>query len=884
MHPFARYVNPHLADLLAKIDMDKRFVRGEGCRLYDSSGRAYLDLIASYGALPFGHNPPRIWRALESVRSSSEPSFVQPSYLEAAGELAERLIAIAPAGLKYVTFTNSGAEATEAAIKMCRAASGRRRILATWNSFHGKTLGALSATGRAAYQKPFGAPVEGFDFVAYGDAEALDGAFNLRGGEYAAFLVEPIQGEGGIVVPPEGYLRRVRELCDRYGVLLVVDEIQTGLGRTGRMFACEEEGISPDVMLLAKALGGGLVPIGAVLSSERAYTEEFAMKHSSTFAGNTLACRAGIAAIDLLTEDDCALIRNVTARGRVLRSGLDRLRERYPEVVAEARGRGLMLGIKFSVSREDFPNCLMGVMAEQELLTPVISSYLLNVERLRVAPTLNGADVIRIEPPLVIGEGECERALEGIENAVRVVARRDTARLLGHLVPGGFDTYPDLAREPARPHAVARSKPSPSGDPAEARFAFLVHPIDLRNYCEVDPSLSAFSEGALRELASRWNSLVDPFVLSQARIVSPTGASAYGEFIAVPRTSEELLNDPPGETSEILKFAVRLARDRGARIVGLGAYTSVASHGGLHLLNEGVAITTGNSYTVVSAVEAVVTALARLGVDPSRATVSVVGATGSIGRATAMLLSEVAGRIVLIGNPRWPERARRRLADVARAVYTHLATEARRGRVFPEGSVGHSLRSPRAGRSAERAEGDAMTAASLLEEFRGSLVLTTEIDRYLGISDVVVTATSSLGAIVTPTNVKHGAVVCDLSRPPNVSRRIVDERPDVLAIDGGVVALPGRPSLGWDFGFETGLAYACMAETIMLALEHRFEHASIGADLNMDEIGYMRQLAEKHGFRLADLRSFDRPMTPVEWERVIAARRRVREAAVPAED
>ncbi|HEY8498432.1 MAG TPA: aminotransferase class III-fold pyridoxal phosphate-dependent enzyme, partial [Limnochordales bacterium] len=164
-HPFAEFVNPHLADLLERLAMDRRFVRGEGAWLWDERGRRYLDLIANYGALPFGYNPPEIWEALESVRRLAEPSFVQPSFLEAAGELAERLVRVAPPGLRYVTFTNSGAEAVEAAIKMCRAATGRPRILAAHNSFHGKTLGALSATGRPAYQKPFGAPVEGFDFV-----------------------------------------------------------------------------------------------------------------------------------------------------------------------------------------------------------------------------------------------------------------------------------------------------------------------------------------------------------------------------------------------------------------------------------------------------------------------------------------------------------------------------------------------------------------------------------------------------------------------------------------------------------------------------------------------------------------------------------------------
>ncbi|MGE5484434.1 MAG: aminotransferase class III-fold pyridoxal phosphate-dependent enzyme [Ignavibacteriales bacterium] len=873
MHPFADFVNPYLADLLSKIEMDKRFVRGEGCWLYDSSGRRYLDLIASYGALPFGFNPAGIWEAIDSVRRSGEPSFVQPSYLEAAGELAERLISIAPAGLRYVTFTNSGAEAAEAAIKMCRAATGRRRILAAKNSFHGKTLGALSATGKESYQRAFGAPVQGFDFVPYGDAAAVEEAFSRRAGEYAAFIVEPIQGEGGIVVPPPGYIKASRDLCSRHGVLFILDEIQTGLGRTGRLFACQEEDVSPDVMLLAKALGGGIVPIGAVLASEDAYTEEFANKHSSTFAGNTLACRVGIASLDILTGNDCMLLDNVRRNGEILKGGLDEMREQFPHVLRSVRGRGLMLGIQFGITRDTFRDSLLGVMAEQELLTPLISSYLLNAEGLRVAPTLNGSDVIRIEPPLIIDEQQCRSALDGIGRVIEILSRGCTARLLGHLagggIGGGVSGHCDGGGQAVLP---ARQRVRPGEDPSEGRFAFLVHPLDLRNYTEFDKSLRVFPDESLRELASRWNDLVDPFVLSETRIVSASGATAYGEFIAVPKTSEDLINGPREEVMGMLRDAVALARDRGARIVGLGAYTSIASRGGRHLLDEGVAITTGNSYTVVSAVEAVMTALSRLEIDPRRATMSVVGATGSIGRATTILLSEYAPRLILIGNPKWPERSRRRLLTVAAAVCRHLVSEMRRGRVFPAGSLAERIRLT-AGLPVEDAADGAYEAVALeVESTSGAILLTTDVDRHLKVSDVVVTATSNIGALVTPHNVKRGAVVCDLSRPPNVSREVKDARADVLAIDGGVVAVPGLPSLGWDFGFEKGLAYACMAETMMLALAHHYDHMSIGADLNLEGIAYVRRLAAEHGFHIADLRSFDRPLTQREWQAVVEAR------------
>ena len=175
-------------------------------------------------------------------------------------------------------------------------------ILTTDNSFHGKTLGALSATGKDFYQKGFGAPVPGFERIPYGDLNRLEEAFKLKPQGYAAFIVEPIQGEGGIIIPPDGYLREALEICHRYGTLLIVDEVQTGLGRTGRMFACESDGIIPDIITIAKALGGGVIPIGACLCTEEVYTDDFALKHSSTFAGNTLACRVGLKVIQQLTR------------------------------------------------------------------------------------------------------------------------------------------------------------------------------------------------------------------------------------------------------------------------------------------------------------------------------------------------------------------------------------------------------------------------------------------------------------------------------------------------------------------------------------------------------------------------------------------------------
>lgn len=866
MSNWKQFVNPTLGDLLSAINLDKRFVRGEGTRLWDEEGREYLDFIAAYGALPFGFNPPAIWSAIHAVQQSAEPSFVQPSDLRAAGDLAARLVELAPEGIKYVWFANSGTEAVEAALKLARIKTGKLGIISTNNSFHGKTLGALSATGNDGYQKGFGAPITGFNRVPYGNLGALEAVLADRADEIAAVILEPIQGEGGIVVPPAGYLAGVRELCTQYGVLMILDEIQAGLGRTGTLFACEQEGIVPDVITIAKALGGGILPIGAILYTEAAYSETFASKHSSTFAGNTLACRVGIASLAELTKDGGALLRHVAETGAYLLAGLQKLQAKYSHVVKAVRGRGFMIGVEIGCDMNTWGRTsLLGVMAEQESLTPVLSSYLLNVEGVRVAPTLNGAAVIRIEPPLIATKEECDRVISAFDRTLGYLAQGNTAELVGHLM--GVESRPQVL-----PVLDRRTPVEPTGDSNEGRFAFLVHPVDLRNYPEMDISLGVLTTEEIGDLADRFNGLLEVFVAGSTQIKALDGSTAYGEFVAVPYTADQLMAMDHKDALDVVRRASDLARDRGAQIVGLGAYTSVVTRGGLHLRNPGVAITTGNSYTVVSAVEAIYKAVEELGTRLDQSTIAVVGATGAIGRSVAMLLSEEIERLILIGNPARPEMSRKRLLKVAGDACRMLATLASQGKRFAAGTIGAALLSagvdlPGVGDE----EGDWTPVALALEE-TGHLVITTEIDTYLPQADLVVTATSSTEDLVTPQNLKIGAAVCDLSRPPNVSRAVKEARPDVLVIDGGVVAVPGLPDLGWNFGFEQGLAYACMAETMLLGLSRRYEDTSIGTDLNLETILWLREQAERFGFKLAQLRSFDRPFTREDWELLRANR------------
>ncbi|HZO90499.1 MAG TPA: aminotransferase class III-fold pyridoxal phosphate-dependent enzyme [Chthonomonadaceae bacterium] len=869
VHPYEGYVNPYVGALLRQVNMDKRYVRGEGCWLTDERGNRYLDFTAAYGALPFGFNHPEICQTAMEVFTALEPSFIQPSALEAAGELARRLIEVAPAGLRYVTFTNSGAESVEAAIKLARAATGCLGILSTERSFHGKTLGALSATGRELYQKAFGAPVAHFRRIPYGDLRALEETLAAYSDEIAAFLVEPIQGEGGIVVPPQGYLRGARELCSRYGVLLILDEVQTGLGRTGTLFACDAEEVSPDILTLAKALGGGLVPIGAVLCTAECYTEEFAMKHTSTFANNTLCCRVGLRSLDLITRNDRELVRQVEQNGRALRAGLEALQRKFPQVIMSVRGRGYLLGLELTHDHGDFGRqCLMSAMAVQESLALGLCSYLLNVEGIRLAPTLFGARVLRIEPPLVATAEMCDHFLAALERGLTELAACNTAHLFGHLV--GHQAPPAI--EPPAKRAVAR----PSSDPREARWGFIAHPLDLQSYVDMDAGLAAFSQAELEALMERFNNcqlndLEETLLVGSSRLHSATGVSAYGELFAVSRTAEDLMNLSSEEAVEKVRKAVLFARERGAQIVGLGGYTSIVTKNGLYLQDLGVPLTTGNSYTVVSALETVEAVARNLNQSMTQMRLAVVGAAGSIGRATALLLGEQVGHLLLVGNPRQPERSLERLQKVAEEIVLHLASGYHWGQEYPDDSLADFL--IREGLLARCAEPRGM--ARCLEALRhgGRLILTIEANHHLPEVDLIVTATSSPHSLLTAENLRPGAVICEISRPSNVSAAVRAARPDVLALDAGLVELPGRQDLGIEYGLAPGQTYACMAETMLMALDHRFVHGTIGGELDKRYILDIQRLARKHGFRLAPLQTSGRSVGKEDWERIAAIRK-----------
>ena len=390
---YRRYVNPPLARVM-KVSGSPVEVRARGCTIWDQQGKPYLDFAGGYGVFTLGHSHPDV---IAAVREQLELMSLsgKTMFNVLLGRVSKRLAELAPGDLEISFFANSGAEAVEGAIKLARAATRRRKIVATKNAYHGKTLGALSASGRDYFKDAYSPLLVDVEHVEYGSTEGLEHALT----DAAAFVVEPVQGEGGVNVPPAGYLRAARELCDRTGALLIADEVQTGLGRCGYLFGCNRDGIVPDVMALAKGLSGGVVPVGAYIARPAAWNAAYGkdpVMHTSTFGGNELACAAALAAMDVLIRDD--LVENARIRGVQLLRGAQQLAQQYPDLVAEARGLGLLVGVE--LTSEGYG----GWVIPEMLKRGVTAAWTLNMQR-----------VIRLEPPLVVREEEIDRALAAFE-------------------------------------------------------------------------------------------------------------------------------------------------------------------------------------------------------------------------------------------------------------------------------------------------------------------------------------------------------------------------------------------------------------------------------------------------------------------------------------
>ncbi len=419
-----RYLNPQMGRILRTLGFDKTWTGGEGAHLIDAAGERYLDLFGGYGVFAIGRNHPQAIEAVQEVMASATGNLPQLGVTLLSGVLAEQLLARAPVSVAAMIPANTGTEAVEAAIKVARAATGRPRVLYAEHAFHGLTLGSLSINGNAEFRDGFGPLLAGCEPVGFGDLEALER--ELQRADVAAFVVEPVQGKG-VNLPPAEYLVGAQRLCREAGTLFVCDEVQTGIGRTGRFLALEHWELEPDLICVAKALSGGLVPIGAVLASRAAFERVFdgmerAVRHGSTFGGNDLAAAAALATLRVLEREQ--LVEHAERMGTLLLELTQPLVERY-EVVREVRGLGLMWAIEFGPPAGAGARRLWERVERRQpgLFSQLITGPLFHEHRILCQVAGHHMNVIKALPALMIEESEVRRFAAALEQTIASAER-----------------------------------------------------------------------------------------------------------------------------------------------------------------------------------------------------------------------------------------------------------------------------------------------------------------------------------------------------------------------------------------------------------------------------------------------------------------------------
>lgn len=410
VYGFREHVNPGFLSYRKTVTKDGQFAAvewsDEGSCFKDVSGKEYIDCLGGFGIYNVGHRHPKVIKAV-SQQLKRQALHSQDLLDPLRAMLAKILAEITPGDLKYAFFTNSGTESVEAALKLAKMYSERSTFISTTRAFHGKSLGSLSGTAKGMFRKPFLPLIPGFRHVPFGDIDMMRKTFetcSLVGEDVAAVILEPIQGEGGIILPPENYLKQVRELCDKFGALLIFDEVQTGMGRTGKMFAADLYNVVPDILCLAKAFGGGVMPAGAIVAKEQVFKSWFPnpFMHTTTFGGNPLACAAAIATINVLLEEK--LPERAEEVGEYFLRELKNAAKGHEDKVLEIRGQGLMIGIEF----------------HQDEIGYEVSKGMFD-RGILVAGTLINSKTIRIEPALTIRYEEVDTVVKAFKEVLSQV-------------------------------------------------------------------------------------------------------------------------------------------------------------------------------------------------------------------------------------------------------------------------------------------------------------------------------------------------------------------------------------------------------------------------------------------------------------------------------
>lgn len=749
------------------------------------------------------------------------------------------------------------------------------------NSFHGKLIGSVQLTYNKNFRRPFQYLGLKSRFVPMNRPDIMDrfiederlSLFDLRieNGAvkvveralpiFAAFVLEPIQGEGGINPLTADFAREIRKRCNQIGCPLIIDEIQTGMGRCGTLLASSQLGLRGDYYTLSKSLGGGVSKIAVMLTRQSVYRKHFGLIHSSTFAEDDFACAIARYVLAMLERDSGAAYRKAQECGEQLKLGLEQIQHDYPDVIHSVRGKGLLIGVEFQ-SQANADSILLRGSAHNDSLGYMLAGYFLRSERMRVAPTGSAPNVLRLEPSLNLTEVDIRRVLDAFARVCEFLRKQDTLHLI----------YPlTNLREPKPRHTIEDFRQSKTTPPPTTtattrpvrKVAFINHLISPQWLRQVDPALASFSDSALRAFVHRMAASKKTAPYPAVRITSPLGSAV--DFILYPlcvdseQMSKYLAEGQFEEIREDIEERILAAREDGCEVAGLGMYTSIVTNNCTALRVPDIALTSGNALTVAMGVEAMEKAALDRALSLNDATLVVVGAAGNIATTYCALFAQKLSRLILVGSQR--DGSTRRLQHAVFHIYQDCWTQIANGdaltglpaKLRNEPLIQHWLRD---GRSATADSGRAIS------EFLQERYV---VDPYIRVSNdiqdvargqLILCAANSPEPFLDRSHFNRGAIVCDIAVPHNVAPEVQTERPDITYMQGGIVATPGNASLDSRARafLQEGQMFACMAETAVLGLAGITTHYSYGP-INRRQVHEIAVLARAHGFTLADFKT-----------------------------
>ena len=745
------------------------------------------------------------------------------------------------------------------------------RFLAIEGGFHGKTTGSLQLTYKEEFRQPWRRLGVHARFIPRDDVDAVEReaslarvaypaiAYQHDGGVFlrqehlvglSACFCEPLQGEGGIHELGAAFVQALRRSADAHGFPLILDEIQSGMGRTGTFLGSEPLAVRGDYYLLSKSLGGGLAKISALLVDAERYQHEFGYLHTSTFADDDYSSAIALGALDLLERNGGALLSQCARKGDALLRRFRDLQRRFPGQVRDVRGRGLMIGVELA-PQAGSASPLLRVLSEQHALAYLACGYLLSEHGVRVAPTLSERQVLRVEPSAYVSDESCDRLCVALEQCLSHLKSANVSALTACVV--GRRASAAAAPLHGSPLAAPTVACAAGVDASTARVAFLVHfaaPEDLRNW---DEGLRAFSDVDCAVFLDRTRELLRPFVSHRTLVRSTRGETVELIVIGVPFTAAQAVESMRQGTDwclDMVKESVRMARELQCDVVGLGGHTSIVCNSGRGLVEDDITLTSGNSLTVAAAQDELLRAVRRVGRRLGECRLGVVGASGNVGATIAELSADDVGSIVLIGRP----GAERFLRPVAERICAAAFDRVVSGQA--DSGIAQAIARSDVVQRALRSEAPVPSwngnglYGSLADEMGELAPVRISVSmQELRSCDIVVSATNASQPVVNATHLgERTLVVCDIAVPRDVDPGLLRDRPDVTLVKGGMIRAPaGQVVEIPGMRLRGGELYGCLAETILLGFVRRRGHYSYGP-LSAARVREIREWAFHHGF------------------------------------